>query len=271
VTAVPPCPLMIDGRLFAVLYAPVRPARRAVLVLPPFAEEMNRSRRVVALLGRALAANGVAMLALDPFGTGDSAGDLAEASWPGWRGDAVRGVGWLRDRSYPAVVAMGLRTGAVLAMAAAAECRLGEVVLWQPVTSGARFLTQLLRIRTAASLPAGAEGTAVLAARLKRGETLEVAGYPITAALAAGLETLDLDGAAATFAGRVEWFHLADGEGAAPPPSVTGTCERWRGRGLDVRLHTLALPHFWSIEEPVAATALIEATASLWLAAGEPA
>ena len=56
-----PRPIFIDspsGRLFGVYCAPGASTRRrgAVLYVPPFAEEMNRSRRMVALQARAFAA-----------------------------------------------------------------------------------------------------------------------------------------------------------------------------------------------------------------------
>jgi len=70
----------LRGRLFVVRRAPAADDRGIdVVIAPPFAEEMNRSRRMMVLLAIALAERGFGCLAVDPFGTGDSDGDFADA------------------------------------------------------------------------------------------------------------------------------------------------------------------------------------------------
>src|SRR5690349_4296190 len=86
-----------DGaRLFAVHWPAAAPARRqSVLVLPPFAEEMNKCRPMLAAQARAFAAAGLDVLLLDLFGTGDSDGEFAEARWPRWQQDLQLARQWL--------------------------------------------------------------------------------------------------------------------------------------------------------------------------------
>lgn len=127
-----PRPLFLNGpeaRLFAVLYAGAD-AQRAMVYLPPFGEEMNRSRRMAALLGRKLAAAGTALLVLDPAGTGDSSGTLRDARWEHWRADARAAVDWLRRRGLAPLGAVGLRSGASLALDLARAEGLEHCVLW---------------------------------------------------------------------------------------------------------------------------------------------
>src|SRR5258705_9769402 len=50
--------------------------RGSVLYLPPFAEEMNKSRRMAALQARAFARIGWNVLQMDLFGCGDSSGEF---------------------------------------------------------------------------------------------------------------------------------------------------------------------------------------------------
>ena len=83
----PPRPLLLPGAqgpLCAWYYSPAPglAPRGDVLVLPAFAEEMNRCRAMVALQARAWSAQGVGTLVVDGFGTGDSAGEFADATWP---------------------------------------------------------------------------------------------------------------------------------------------------------------------------------------------
>jgi hypothetical protein len=58
-------PLFLDGsagRLFAPYQAAAAHPRGSVIYVPPFAEEMNRSRRMAALQARAFAAMGFGVL-----------------------------------------------------------------------------------------------------------------------------------------------------------------------------------------------------------------
>ena len=72
--------------------------RGLVLYIHPFAEEMNKSRRMAALQARAFAQAGYAVLQIDLHGCGDSAGDFGDATWEHWIDDVVQGCHWLRQR-----------------------------------------------------------------------------------------------------------------------------------------------------------------------------
>jgi len=78
-------PFFLDGpagRIFAILRA-ASDARHAVLIIPPFGEEMNKSRRQFTEVAQRLVGNGFAVLVVDLYGTGDSEGEFSEASWEG--------------------------------------------------------------------------------------------------------------------------------------------------------------------------------------------
>ena len=185
------------GRRFCLLHAPERRAIGAVLYVHPLAEEMNKSRRMAALQARALAASGWFVLQVDLFGCGDSDGDFGDADWQRWLADVDEARGWLRGETGQEPVLWGLRAGCLLATEAAARAsERVELVLWQPVISGRQHLTQWLRLNVAGRLldasAADRSGTQALQARFARGETVEIAGYRIAAALAAGLESADL-------------------------------------------------------------------------------
>src|SRR5258708_370959 len=93
-------PIFLAGtarRIFGLYHAPAKHARRrgALIYVPPFAEEMNRARRVAALQARALATVGVGVLLVDLFGTGDSAGDFRDARWQTWSDDLSAAADWM--------------------------------------------------------------------------------------------------------------------------------------------------------------------------------
>ncbi len=170
-----------SGRLFCLLHRPAGEleVKGAVLYVHPFAEEMNRSRRMAALQAKAMASAGYMVLQVDLFGCGDSAGDLADATWESWIANLVEAGAWLSAQAGVALCWWGLRTGALLAAEAAGRigqpCRL---LLWQPVMLGKQYLQQFLRLRIASELMSGgAEGMMNrLKAQLAEEGAVEIAG-----------------------------------------------------------------------------------------------
>lgn len=184
--------LPVDGSpRFCLLHRPAGAVRAAILYLHPFAEEMNRARRVVAGAARAFAAAGYAVLQLDLHGCGDSAGDFGDASWAQWQRDTAAGLAYLHETFVAPPIIWGLRSGALLAGAAAtAQPAAPGLLLWQPVLAGKTHLQQFLRLALAADMldgTAAGGGTAALMAQLEAGESVEVAGYRLAPALAQGL------------------------------------------------------------------------------------
>ena len=234
-------------------------ARACVLYLHPLAEEMNRSRRMAALQARALAGAGLEVLQIDLHGCGDSAGDFGDASWQGWLDDALAAARWLRERHAHAPLWLwGLRAGALLAADAAraldAPCNL---LLWQPAASGRLALQQFLRLGMAAQLADGHAGGGAMTAlrqQLAAGEPVEIAGFALALALAAGLEGATL--APPPRAGRLAWLEL--GHGAAP--AAGAALESWRQAGWQVQHGRVAGPAFWHTAEVQTAPALLDAT-----------
>jgi len=260
-------PHFIDGaagRLFTIHHPPRGSHDRGdVLYLPPFAEEMNCARRMAALQARALADAGFGVLLLDPYGCGDSAGDIDDATWAIWRDDALAAAHWLgRDGPRPLTL-LGLRLGGLLALdLAAAHPGLAErAVLWQPVVNGATFLTRFLRLRVAAAMAGSkAETTKDLRARFKAGETLEIAGYALSPDLAAAIDGLRLAPLGAKAGLPIHWFELA-GEADRPlPPASARAIDAWRDAGLGIGVETICGDPFWAIQETTLAPALIAAT-----------
>lgn len=262
---------------FAMLYRPSGPPRGLVVYAPPFAEEMNKARRMVALQARALARDGHAVLIPDLLGCGDSAGDFGDASWQAWIDELVSACRWLRRsigdelpggpaESTPLTL-WGLRGGALLAAAAAAS--LGDVptlLLWQPATSGQPLLKQFLRLHTVGALTGGGarNSTDALKALLAAGQTVEVAGYRLSPALAQGLEQARLSPAAGVR--QLHWLELSSREDASMSPASTNHLSAWRQAGTMVHTSLLHGPAFWQTVEIEDAPALVQATLAAFAA-----
>lgn len=241
------------GQRFCMLHCPnLDGAIRGVLLyLHPFAEEMNKSRRMIAHAARNFAACGMAVLCVDLKGCGDSAGDFADASWDDWLQDAQAAIAWLRERYSTPIGAWGLRVGALLAAELAELERLPFLLLWQPVVSGEQFLTQFLRLKLAGEMLAeGGAGnsTAQMWAQLEAGESLEIAGYSLSPGLALPLRQRKLsqyayDGVA------LDWIELLPAADRNISPAVQKQAQSWQTAGARVNLSSVVGSAYWSTQE----------------------
>ena len=217
-----------------------------VIAAHAFAEEMNKSRRMCARMARLLAESGWRVVQKDLLGCGDSSGDFADASWPAWVTDLEDEFA-LAEPAAP-VWLWGLRAGALLASAVVARQPRANLLLWQPVSSGAQHLQQFLRLHAGARIVGSgkAGGDTSPAQRLRAGQAVEVGGYELGPALAAGMEQANFD-LPTDFAGRVVWLEVSDN--AALSPAATRMIERLQARRLVVEAEAVAGPAFWQTQE----------------------
>ena len=247
--------------------------RGAVLYVHPWAEEMNKSRRMAALASRALAEQGHAVLQLDLLGCGDSGGDFADARWPAWVQDVTDAAHWLTER-HPGLPLWlwGLRCGALLAAQAREQIQPPpHLLLWQPVQQGRMALQQFLRLKAAAQLADGG-GKAIMDAvrrELAAGQAVDVAGYTLAAELAQALEAAQLVPPAAQ-PGRLVWLEVAGGPDAEISPAAAAALPRWQAAGWAVQAAAVAGPAFWQTTEIEDAPALVAATVQALADAAEP-
>ena len=240
-------------------HAPAGTPRSCVLYLHPFAEEMNKSRRMAALASRALADAGHAVLQIDLRGCGDSSADFGDATWPDWQADVQLALRWL-DSRHPGMPLWlwGLRAGALLA--AGDWGRPVNCLLWQPMPSGKLALQQFLRLKLAAEM-AGGGGKGLMEqmkAQLAAGEAVEVAGYRVHPALASGLEAARLTPAGP--AGRLAWIEVSAQAGDTLKPASLQALQAWQEAGWTVSSQVVEGPSFWATTEIELAPALISAT-----------
>jgi len=245
--------------------------RGALLYVHPWAEEMNKSRRMAALCSRQLAASGFAVLQVDLLGCGDSSGEFGDATWQAWVDDLDQAAQWLQARHPGAPLWLwGLRVGALLAVALALrlmqvqpQVAAPNLLLWQPTLQGKTAWHQFLRLKAAAQLADGG-GKAILdAARddLAAGRAIDVAGYNVAPALVQGLECATLAAPmAGSPTGRVVWLEVSSQPEPAPSPAATSALPRWHAAGWATRQHAVPGPAFWQTTEIEDAPALVDAT-----------
>lgn len=234
-----------------------------MLYVHPFAEEMNKSRRMAALQARAFAVAGWNVLLMDLHGCGDSSGDFGEATWESWQDDVAAGQAWLTARSDGPTWLWGLRVGALVAATAASRSgRPSSLLLWHPVESGSRFVQQFLRMRVMNDALGGAgERSTVdgLLALLAARASIEVAGYTVSPDLLLPLRDARMPAPAPDSIARwIEISPLSDPPAPAPP-----TVASWQAAGVDVAFERIDGPQFWQTQDIRECSPLISASAAM--------
>lgn len=250
------------GARFCVLRRPVGAVRGAVLYVHPFAEEMNKSRRAVAVAARAMAGAGWAVLQVDLFGCGDSAGEFGDATWSVWVDDVAQAGEWLKEKFGGVAWLWGLRAGCLVASEALPRVAPSNgVLLWQPVVSGKQHLTQFLRMKVAGSaIGSSADRTTTQALRdqIAGGEFVEIAGYTVNAALADGLERAELR--MDPTPRRVVWLEVSSSEEPTMTPAAQARISRLNDGGINVESAAVKGEPFWQTTEIAECPALVART-----------
>lgn len=251
---------------------------RWVIHFPAFAEEMNKSRAMVARTARALAELGVAVVVPDLFGTGDSEGDFVDADWETWLADQLSLASWAREQGAAELIFWGLRAGCLLAAEAASSMATPpeQLVFWQPVHSGRQLMTQFLRLRMAASLGQGGEdqesqeqeahtvssreNVAELREKLLAEYSLRVAGYQLGAGLFQAIESRQLSDFAVPESTPISVFEVVASAGMTGSRVTQQQVEQWRQTGLQCAFSQVQGDPFWSTQELGLAPALTDGT-----------
>ncbi len=258
-------PYFIDGsrgRLFTICYRAsidVRP--QAVIVVPPFAEEMNKARRQTALAARALAGAGVTTFVTDVHGTGDSDGHFGEASVGCWRDDLAALLAHVRQQGFERISFLAVRSGALLARDFLGHHSFvpASTVLWQPVANGKTMISQFLRLKAAASLVSGGEGASVreLREQIAQGQSVEIAGYELAPALVNEFDGLMLRDLPAC--GTLHWVNIGRTDDP-PSPANKAVLDHLAEREFAVQFQSVDGEPFWSTAEIALAPMAIDAT-----------
>jgi uncharacterized protein len=160
------------------------PSARVAVLCAPWGQEYLRSHRSVRQLGLQLNAAGFHVLRFDYYGTGDSAGDMLDATMTDWEDDVAQAVDEAKDTAGADRVSLvGLRLGGALAAQVAARRPddVKELVLWDPIVSGAAYVDELHR--------AAENGTPV---RQTSGTVVNVNGFPLTPTVTTELAGVNL-------------------------------------------------------------------------------
>ena len=257
-----------SGERYCQFYRPVlNDPIGTFIYIHPFAEEMNKSRRMVARQSKVFSANGFAVLQIDLCGCGDSSNDFNEARWEIWKQDIFHGINWIKRQVFAPINLWGLRLGGLLALDIANEAKTNfqHIVLWNPILNGNTFLTQFLRLKMASQLMIKSNdegsGTRILREKITMGENLEIAGYELSSALALAIDKLRISDFK-VFNTKIHWFEVVSEAGRTLSPTGMAIVNSWKQQNIDLNLQYVKGQAFWATQEITECPGLVEATTS---------
>lgn len=255
-TAVSLFPRFVDGergQIFLIQYSPSVQIKANILLLPAIGEELNRCRKMLSDQARLLAASGFQCWVLDYFGTGDSGGDFAEIDWDLWLRDIQAVIQNTIPTDQPLIL-FGVRVGALMALDVAESLEagmLGGVVLFQPVTSGQKFVNQMLRQRSAYLMAndLSSESAADMRAKAAAGQLLEVGGYLYNGSILQSLDERQIKGRQLPDDLKLIWMENVKAEGADLSIGSNKLVEGFRQQGCKVSVELFCDPPIWQLHE----------------------
>lgn len=244
---------------------------KAVILVPPFAEELNRSKRMYVLCAQRLAGAGLDAYCFDFVGTGDSYGEWGSFSWADWQQNLVDVYEHIRASGVDDISVIALRLAALLVAetVASRQIQLSKCLLWDPVEDGEVYVRQLLRLKIAAAMTEEAASltTKDVLASIEQHGFLEVGGYRITAELLDSIKQTKLTKTIEVLmnSSQLHWMVLKNtgqSNTVSIPLSVPKALQD------KVILHAVQDTRFWMQQEVTIAPALLQKTSELFTNAG---
>jgi pimeloyl-ACP methyl ester carboxylesterase len=248
--------LLANRRCFVARWVPPSAARAKVVFVPPFGDEANLSRRTMRRIAELLAPEGVDCSLLEFSGTGDSEGDLADASLAQWAAELHDFLS--QPACIPTLIVAG-RAGACIALEAlrCTGASVDAILLWAPILDGNAILKPYLRM-----LSLGPKGGAESLAETRRewgaGRSVRIAGMDFGAVLVSDLQRIvsvrPPPGASTTI---IELRETWD-EPPSPSVSVGRVLQSWRDAGCEPAWLPARGAQFWNVPDPVDCDDLVD-------------
>ena len=200
---------------------------------------------------------------MDLLGCGDSSGDFGDATWAEWVTDIRTGISWLQRKFDCPPVLWGLRLGCLLCLQAAAEVLTSPtLIFWQPVIAGRQHLDQFLRLAVLSDIVVEGDRKPARVQRLREelvsGKAVEVAGYTVSPALAAGIDGAEL--IPGTASSRMAWLEVLGSGNEQIKPGSQMCVDQLQRTGYRVETRVVPGAPFWQVNEVGDCSQLVDAT-----------
>jgi alpha/beta superfamily hydrolase len=232
-------------RLYGVFHNGVDSAQTALVLCPPFAEELVATYARFANWSKRLAEKGIAVLRFHFYGTGESGGASADFSLEMAIYDACTALEFARERIAPVRLGyFGVRLGATIAMLAALRQPVDLLVMWSPITNIQQYMRELFRAQLAKEmvqrgLTRVQRNTQDMILDLKSGRSIDLLGYEFSPQLYRQM------------ASRWKWPDKAPAKHilwlarTTEEKDARVIVDRWKASGSRVDFTVLPEPAFW--------------------------
>lgn len=197
-----------EYNLFGILHKPMQEIKGGFVFCHPFAEEKLWTHRVYVNFARELAKRGYAVLRFDYMGHGDSDGDFSDSNLETRLSDINCAIDTLIKKVSGTnnIGLLGMRYGALLAgLIAEQRDDLTQLILWEPVIKGDRYMQEILRSNLSTQLAVYGKVTkdrAALVQDMRDGITVNYEGYDLTLELFEQSSAVDLLSEDKSFPGK---------------------------------------------------------------------
>ena len=243
-----------SGDLFCIYYHPLDNSSEKgnILYIHPFADEMNKSRRMAALQAVSFARARFGVLQIDLLGCGDSKGEFDDATWDAWKDNINTAIHWLNSKGKAPVSLWGLRLGALLMMdwAKGRSVPIEKYIFWQPVLNGATAIHQFFRLASASRLM-GKDGESVTEIREKisQGQMVEIAGYQLNPDLVKAIENIKMEDLYPPEGSRIIWKEISLNDPADIGPASRKVIDLFEQKDCRIDVEPITGNTFWNSVE----------------------
>lgn len=219
---------------FGMLIKPVRKlASIGWVICHSFGIEQIHLGRLEVMTARAFAAAGYPVLRYHGQGYGESQGSIRDVTLSTHLADAADAVELMRSQEgVERIGLIGARFGGLVAGLVAQASRVSDLVLWEPVVEGARFIGDLFRQRAMAAIAAGTKGGPTIKDMREEVATkgsADLGGMPLSRQAVEGISAVNLLTDVREFGGRALILGVSPSE--APRPELVKLAEHLREVG----------------------------------------
>ena len=234
---------------------------RVVILVPPFAEEMNRSKRMFVLCAQKLSEIGLNVILFDYAGTGDSEGEWGDYGYVDWLQNFHDVYEYAQTKSLHRVDIISLRFGSLLSVDAIVNkgIVINNCIFWDPVEKGETFIRQLIRTKIAAEMSVAKSKSDKYdyLNDLDQQGFIEIAGYKLTRELIDSIKLLNLSDnlEKLTKVSVVHWIQL--GQHLAQPKCLNESISQ------PISFKSVDDIRFWMQQEVTISPVLIDETSRI--------
>ena len=232
--------------VFGYSHLPSSRTHGGVVVCSPIHAEFIRNYRREVLIGRGLAAAGVAVQRFHYRGHGNSGGQLEDATFDTMVEDSILAAEHLREKTKVTRIAFfGTRFGAIIAAAAARRFGPSPMVLWDPVSDPVQYFRDIVRAHQIQTLKSRSRGGTAedLFDVLERSGSIDILGYVITRSLYMSAQSHSLEEETGTEPKPM--LVVRRGQDSRGHRGLSDLVDRWRTRGFDVESLSIGRTEAW--------------------------